>query len=97
MLPSLGSVSRTERWRVYERWSQRRQYIIEHRAIPPAGWDDHLQPETYQEPEGTEMPPVDVLDTPQGFKVLSNLLPKPGDRRVLGNGNGSSDDSSSND
>jgi hypothetical protein len=84
VLPSLGNVSRAERWRVYERWSQRRQYIIEHRAIPPAGWDDHLQPETYQEPEGTEMPPVDVLDTPQGFKVLSNLLPKPGQRRILG-------------
>jgi hypothetical protein len=90
VLPSLGNVSRTERWRVYEMWSQRRQYIIEHRAIPPAGWDDHLRPETYQEPEGTEMPPVDVLDTPQGFKVLSNLLPKPGSQRKLGNGGGTS-------
>jgi hypothetical protein len=67
-------------------WSQRRQYIIEHHDIPSAGWDAHLQPETYQEPEGTEMPPVDVIDTPQGFKVLSNLLPKPGSQRKLGNG-----------
>jgi hypothetical protein len=95
VLPSLGNVSRTERWRVYEIWSQRRQYIIEHRAIPPAGWDNHLQRDNYVEPPESEgMPPVDVIDTPQGFKVLSNLLPKPGDQRKLGNG---SDDSSSND
>jgi hypothetical protein len=93
VLPSLGSVSRAERWRVYEMWSQRRQYIIEHRAIPPAGWDDHLQPETYQEPEGTEMPPVDVIKDPtSGFKVLSNLLPKPGSQRKLGNGDDSDGD-----
>jgi hypothetical protein len=39
------------------------------------------------------MPPVDVIDTASGFKVLSNLLPKPGSRRKLGNGN----DSGSND
>ena len=93
--PSLGNVSRTERWRVYEIWSQRRQYIIEHRAIPPAGWDNHLQRDNYVEPPESEgMPPVDVIDTPQGFKVLSNLLPKPGSQRKLGNG---SDDSSSDD
>ena len=89
VLPSLGNVSRTERWRVFEMWSQRRQYIIEHHAIPPAGWDDHLQRDNYVEPPESEgMPPVDVIDTPQGFKVLSNLLPKPGQRRILGNGNG---------
>ena len=97
VLPSLGNVSRTERWRVFEMWSQRRQYIIEHHAIPPAGWDDHLQRDNYVEPPESEgMPPVDVIDTPQGFKVLSNLLPKPGQRRVIGNG-GNSDGTSSND
>jgi hypothetical protein len=37
------------------------------------------------------MPPVDVIDTGSGLKVLTNLLPKFGQRR-LGNGNG--DDSS---
>jgi hypothetical protein len=92
VLPSLGNVSRTERWRVYEMWSQRRQYIIERRAIPPPGWDDHLSVANYVEPPESEgMPPVDVIDTPQGFKVLSNLLPKPGDRRIVGNGSGSND------
>ena len=74
-------------------WSQRRQYIIEHRAIPPAGWDNHLQRDNYVEPPESEgMPPVDVIDTPQGFKVLSNLLPKPGSQRKLGNGTDSSGD-----
>src|SRR5215469_769591 len=85
VVPSLGNVSRAERWRVYEMWSQRRQYIIERRAIPPPGWDDHLSVANYVEPPESEgMPPVDVIDTPQGFKVLSNLLPKPGDRRIVG-------------
>ena len=93
VLPSLGNVSRTERWRVFEMWSQRRQYIIEHHAIPPAGWDDHLQRDNYVEPPESEgMPPVDVIDTPQGFKVLSNLLPKSGSPRKLGNGDDSSND-----
>ena len=87
VLPSMGSINRTERWRAFEMWSQRRQYIIEHHAIPPAGWDDHLQRDNYVEPPESEgMPPVDVIDTPQGFKVLSNLLPKPGSQRKLGNG-----------
>jgi hypothetical protein len=87
VLPSIGSINRTERWRVFERWSQRRQYIIEHHELPPAGWDDHLKRDNYVEPPESEgMPPVDVLDTPQGFKVLTNLLPKPGQRRIIGNG-----------
>src|SRR5262249_29974895 len=43
-------------------------------------------------PEGDAMPPVDVIDTGSGFKVLTNLLPKSGPRR-LGNGNGNGDDS----
>ena len=93
ILPSIGSINRTERWRVFEMWSQRRQYIIEHHDIPPAGWDDHLQRDNYVEPPESEgMPPVDVIDTPQGFKVLSNLLPKPGSQRKLGNGDSGNND-----
>ena len=88
VLSSLGNVSRTERWRVYEMWSQRRQYIIEHRDIPPPNWDAHLQPDVYTPPEGDAMPPVDVIDTGSGFKVLTNLLPKSGQQRRIGNGNG---------
>jgi hypothetical protein len=96
VLPSLGNINRRERWRVFEMWSQRRQYIIEHRDFPPPNWDAHLQPDVYTPPEGDAMPPIDVVDTPQGFKVLSNLLPKPGDRRTVGNGgNGSDDDTGS--
>jgi hypothetical protein len=91
ILPSIGSINRTERWRVFEMWSQRRQYIIEHHDIPPAGWDAHLQRDNYVEPPESEgMPPVDVLDTPQGFRVLTNLLPKSGSQRKLGNGDDSS-------
>ena len=93
ILPSLGNVNRTERWRVFEMWSQRRQYIIEHRDIPPPNWDAHLQPDVYSPPEGDAMPPVDVIDTGSGFKVLTNLLPKSGPRR-LGNGNGGDGDDS---
>ena len=88
ILPSLGSVNRAERWRVFEMWSQRRQYIIEHRDIPPPNWDAHLQPDVYTPPEGDAMPPVDVIDTGSGFKVLTNLLPKSGPRRI-GNGDDS--------
>jgi len=80
ILPSLGSINRAERWRVFEMWSQRRQYILEHRDIPPPNWDAHLQP----------MPPVDVIDTGSGFKVLTNLLPKSGQPRRIGNGSGDS-------
>jgi hypothetical protein len=93
MMPSLGNVSRTERWRVYEKWAQRREYIFEHRAIPPSGWDAHLERDTFQEPPGDALPPVDVIEDPtSGFKVLSNLLPKPGQRRI---GNGGGDDTGS--
>ena len=87
ILPSLGSVNRAERWRVFEMWSQRRQYIIEHRDIPPPNWDAHLQPDVYTPPEGDAMPPVDVIDTGSGFKVLTNLLPKSGQQRRIGNDN----------
>ena len=86
--PSLGSVNRAERWRVFEMWSQRRQYIIEHRDIPPPNWDAHLQPDVYTPPEGAAMPSVDVIDTGSGFKVLTNLLPKSGQQRRVGNDNG---------
>ena len=91
ILPSLGSVNRAERWRVFEMWSQRRQYIIEHRDIPPPNWDAHLQPDVYTPPEGDAMPPVDVIDTGSGFKVLTNLLPKSGQQRRVGNDNGGND------
>jgi len=96
-LMSIGppiELNRRERWRVFEMWSQRRQYIVEHRAIPPPGWDAHLERDTFQEPPGDALPPVDVIEDPtSGFKVLSNLLPQPGQRR-FGNVNG---DDSSND
>jgi hypothetical protein len=91
ILPSVGSINRAERWRMFEMWSQRRQYIIEHRDVPPPNWDAHLQADVYTPPEGDAMPPVDVIDTPSGFKVLTNLLPKSGQRRD-GNGNGSDGD-----
>ena len=94
-LMSIGppiELNRRERWRVYEMWAQRREYIFEHRAIPPPGWDAHLERDTFQEPPGDALPPVDVIEDPtSGFKVLSNLLPQPGQRR-LGNGNGRDDD-----
>src|SRR5262249_415852 len=92
ILPSLGNINRAERWRVFERWSQRRQYIIEHRDIPPPHWDAHLQPDFYSPPAADAMRPVDVSATGYGSKVLTNLLPKSGPRR-LGNGNGNGDDS----
>src|SRR5215471_12388733 len=83
ILPSIGNINRAERWRVFERWSQRRQYIIEHRDIPPPNWDAHLQPDVYSPPEGDAMPPVDVIDTGSGFKVLTNLLPKSGQQSAM--------------
>jgi hypothetical protein len=80
-----GQVNRRERWRIYELWSQRREIIIQTKSIPRPGWDAHLQPDTYKEPEGKELPPVHVeLDPVSGFRTLTNLLPSP-DRR---NGNG---------
>jgi hypothetical protein len=90
------NLDRRERWRVYEMWAQRREYIFEHRTIPPRGWNDHLQRDNYVEPPESEgMPPVDVIEDPiSGFKILSNLLPKPGQRRI---GNGGGDGSGSND
>jgi hypothetical protein len=62
--------------------------------VPPPGWDAHLQRDTYVEPPESEgMPPVDVIEDPvSGYKVLSNLLPKSGQFRRLGNGNGDDSD-----
>src|SRR5262249_16086422 len=88
VLPALGNINRAELWRVFEMWSQRRQYIIEHRDIPPPNWDAHLQSDVSTPPEGDAMPPVDVIDTGSGFKVLTNLLPKSDQHRRIGNGNG---------
>jgi len=97
-LMSIGppiELNRRERWRVFEMWSQRRQYIVEHRAIPPPGWDAHLKRDIFQEPPGDALPPVDVIEDPtSGFKVLSNLLPQSGQRR-LGNGKPHDDDTGS--
>jgi hypothetical protein len=67
----------------------RREIVMKTRDTPPPGWADHLSAANYVEPPESEgMPPVDVIDTPQGFKILSNLLPKPGSQRKLGNGKG---------
>jgi len=46
-------IDRRERWRIDESWRLRREIVIETRNPPQPGWDAHLQPETYQEPEGT--------------------------------------------
>jgi hypothetical protein len=91
ILPSGQQVSRFERWRLYERWAQRREYIIAHKDIPPKGWDAHLQPDTFQEPEGTDLPPVEIVpdsSSPWGHRILTNLLPKPGTGHRNGNGSG---------
>jgi hypothetical protein len=86
-VPPAINLDRRERWRIYEQWSLRREIVLKTRDTPPPGWADHLSRDNYVEPPESEgMPPVDVIDTPQGFKVLSNLLPKPGSQRKLGNG-----------
>jgi hypothetical protein len=91
-VPPAINLDRRERWRIYEQWSLRREIVMKTRDTPPPGWADHLQRDNYVEPPESEgMPPVDVIDTPQGFKILSNLLPKPGSQRKLGNGNGGDD------
>jgi hypothetical protein len=96
VLPSLGNINRRERWRVYEQWSLRREIVLKTRDLPPPGWDAHLQADTYVEPPESEgMPPVDVIDTASGFKVLTNLLPKSGNRRAVGNGGNGSDNTES--
>jgi len=88
-VPPAINLDRRERWRIYEQWSLRREIVMKTRDTPPPGWADHLSAANYVEPPESEgMPPVDVIDTPQGFKILSNLLPKPGSQRKLGNGNG---------
>jgi len=93
--PPPSDISRKERWRVYEQWSLRREIVMKTKDVPPQGWDDHLQPDNYVEPPESEgLPPVDVIDTGSGFKVLTNLLPKSGQRRIIGNGNGGNDDDS---
>ena len=89
----VGQRDRKEAWRIYEQWSLRREIMLKIKNPPPKGWDSHLQRDNYVEPPESEgMPPVDVVEDPiSGFKVLSNLLPKPGSQRKLGNGGGSSD------
>lgn len=83
--------TRTEAWRVYERWQLRKQIVIETHAVPPPGWDNHLQRDTYAgPPEGNAMPPVRVVTDPvSGFRLIDNLLPKKPYRI-----SGSSDDTS---
>ena len=92
----VGQRDRREAWRIYEQWSLRREIMMKIKNPPPKGWDAHLQRDTYVEPPESEgMPPVDVVEDPtSGFKVLSNLLPKAGEQRRLGNGNGSDEDHS---
>jgi hypothetical protein len=91
-MPPPIELNRRERWRIYEQWSLRREIILKIRDVPPQGWDDHLQPDNYVEPPETEgLPPVDVIETGSGFKVLTNLLPKSGQRRIVGNGNSGND------
>jgi hypothetical protein len=86
------AANRTEAWRVYERWQLKKQIVIETHDLPPPGWDDHLQRDTYVgPPEGNAMPPVRVVTDPvSGFRLLDNLLPK----RPYRIGNGSNDDTS---
>jgi hypothetical protein len=92
-VPPAINLDRRERWRIYEQWSLRREIVMKTRDVPPQGWADHLQRDNYVEPPESEgLPPVDVVEDPMsGFKVLSNLLPKPGSQRKL-NGNGSDKD-----
>jgi len=92
-VPPAINLDRRERWRIYEQWSLRREIVMKTRDTPPPGWADHLQRDNYVEPPESEgLPPVDVVEDPMsGFKVLSNLLPKPGSQRKLGNSNGNDD------
>jgi hypothetical protein len=87
--PPAIQLNRRERWRIYEQWSLRREIMLKIKNVPPKGWDAHLQPDNYVEPPESEgLPPVDVIDTGSGLKVLTNLLPKSGQRRPIGNGDG---------
>jgi hypothetical protein len=71
-------MDRREAWRIYQRWQLKNEIVLETRHPPPPGWDTHLTGPDYQPPEGTHMPPrTVVLDPTTGFRVLSNLLPKP--------------------
>jgi hypothetical protein len=77
--------SRTEAWRVYERWQLRKQIVLETRDPPLPGWDDHLQASVYVAPAGNSMPPVRVVeDSVSGFRLLDNLMPHPGQPRNVG-------------
>jgi hypothetical protein len=89
----LGQRDRKEAWRLYEEWRLRKELILKTKQTQlPAGWDAHLQPETFREPEGNEMPPVDVSIGPHGgYVVHTNLLPGMSGTRI-GNGNGDGDD-----
>jgi hypothetical protein len=86
--------NRIEAWRTFERWQLRREIMFETRDPPKPGWDDHLLADTYKPPEGTSMPPVRVVTDPtSGFRLLDNLMPGPGPRRI---GNGAEGDEPSN-
>jgi hypothetical protein len=87
------AANRTEAWRVYERWRLRKQIVLSTRNPPQPGWDNHLQADTYVgAPGGSAMPPVRVVeDAVSGFRLLDNLMPNPGQRRI-GNGSDESSD-----
>ena len=91
VVPPIEMVRR-EAWRIYQRWSLRRQIIRETHGLPVKGWDAHLQDDVYVPPEGDDMPPVRVIKDPTtgGFKLLDNLLPG-AKRNGSGNGNGGDD------
>jgi hypothetical protein len=73
---------------IYERWALRRQIMKETRELPASGWDAHLVGDTYQPPEGDDMPPVRVLkDANGGFRTGPELLPSTSTGRRIGNGN----------
>ena len=83
---------RKEAWRSFERWSLRRQIILETRELPKPGWDAHLVGDTYEPPEGDSLPPVDVESGSSGFSVRTNLLPGMSPRTDNGNGKASEDE-----
>jgi hypothetical protein len=74
----VGRQDRRTAWQVYEQWSRRRRIIMETRTRPPRGYADDLLSPDYQPPPGDAWPPVAVERDPvSGFRILSNLLPKP--------------------
>jgi hypothetical protein len=55
------ALDRREAWRVYQRWRLRTQIVLETRNLPTPGWDAHLIGDSYEPPEGDDMPPVRVV------------------------------------